>query len=365
MTKIFFDHQKFSTQKYGGISRYFANILTGIKSRPDFDYKLGVLLSDNYYLKRELKLSMRPTGIGILDDVLAKKSYQLNELYCNYLLKENKFDIFHPTYYDTYFIKKVKRPVVITIHDMTYERLPQYFWSEDKLTSQKRQNIERADKIIAISETTKRDLVRFSKADPDKISVIYHGIDNSELVFKHIKGLPPSYLLFVGDRGGYKNFHLFLKAFKQLEVNHPGLKVVLTGGGEFGISEKEFIRNLELGDKIAHITVTDEELNYLYSKALLFVYPSLHEGFGYPILEAFKAGCPVVLSDTECFREVGSEAAAYFAPLERDDLVQILDKLLSDISAREELIRKGTDRLKDFPLDISVAKTLDIYKSMT
>lgn len=364
MTKVFFDHQKFNTQKYGGISRYFANILNEVENRPDFEYKLGVLLSDNYYLKNSFQPLFQPSELGIFSKVSEKKAYQLNRLYCEYLLKANKFHVFHPTYYDPYFINKVKRPVVITIHDMIHERLPQYFWSEDTLTNQKRQNIERADKIIAISETTKRDLLNFSKADPGKISVIYHGIDDSDLNFKPVEGLPSSYLLYVGERGGYKNFHLFLKAFKQLEVRHPELKVILTGGGEPGISEKEFIKNLGLENKLSHINVTDEELNYLYLKALLFVYPSLHEGFGYPILEAFKAGCPVVLSDTECFREIAADAAAYFSPLECDSLVQVVEDLLSDTAGRNLLIGKGTNRVKDFPLDTSVSKTLNIYKTL-
>ncbi|MBC7912744.1 MAG: glycosyltransferase family 1 protein, partial [Pyrinomonadaceae bacterium] len=129
MTKVFFDHQKFSLQKYGGISRYFANIINTLKSAPDYDYLLGVLHSGNHYLQKNPLLP--PKLAKILS--APKYAYRLNAIYCEYLLKQNAFDIFHPTYYDTYFFEKLKRPLVITIHDMTYERLPEYFWAEDTL----------------------------------------------------------------------------------------------------------------------------------------------------------------------------------------------------------------------------------------
>src|SRR5690606_12253576 len=119
-----------------------------------------------------------------------KLASKYNELYCSHLLKQNNFDIFHPTYYDSYFLNKLKKPLVITIHDMTYERLPEYFWSRDTLSRNKRLNIERADQIIAISETTKNDLVAFSDVDASKIKVVYHGIDLQEpLLLKEVAQL--------------------------------------------------------------------------------------------------------------------------------------------------------------------------------
>ncbi|WP_229311128.1 glycosyltransferase family 4 protein [Larkinella soli] len=364
MIKVLFDHQKFTTQKYGGISRYFANILQFIKDTPDMDYELGVLYAKNHYLHNEHLLLNNNLGDLLLKQ-RSKPPYFINEKYCNYLLSSDNFDVFHPTYYDPYFLKNLKKPLVVTIHDLTYERLPEYFWAEDPLTYQKRLNLERADKIIAISNTTKKDLLRYYEVDESRIEVIYHGMEtDAPFVTRPVAHLPKHYLLYVGDRSGYKNFYLFMNAFKQLSSVYPDLHLILTGGGNPGIADREFIHRLKLGDKVRHINATDEELNYLYQNAALFVYPSLHEGFGLPILEAYKAGCPVLLSDTECFREIGADAALFFSPHAVDDLISVITGFLSDSEKRRELVRKGTQRLGDFTLKESMEKTLDIYRAL-
>lgn len=364
MTKVFIDHQKFSTQKYGGISRYFANIIQGIKQRNDITYKLGVIHAKNHYIQNEPLLLKG----SLSDRVLNRKErydYELNKLYCERLLAKGDFDVFHPTYYDPYYLKLLKKPLVITIHDMTYERLPEYFWAQDPLTYQKRLNIERADAIITISESTRADLVHFFDVDPAKVSVIYHGINIDEpLHFQPINDLPEKYILFVGDRSGYKNFYLFLNAFKRLSPQFADLKVILTGGGRLEIADREFIQRLGLTNRVRHINATDEQLNYLYQQAQLFVYPSLYEGFGLPILEAFKAKCPILLSDTECFREVAADAALFFNATDLDALVSSLELVVDNTALKADLVERGTKRLAAFPLQKSIDQTLAVYKSL-
>lgn len=357
---VLFDHQKFSTQRYGGISRYFANVIQAMKSNAELSYKLGVLASNCHYIKDE------PQPLNRFGDYVKNPSvaYKVNKVYCERLIAKGAFDIFHPTYYDPYFLDKVKKPVVVTIHDMTYERLPEYFWSQDVLTHQKRLNIERADKIIAISETTKADLLKYADVDPDKISVIYHGIDSFPLSFSPVADLAEKYVLFVGDRGGYKNFYLFLEAFKALSTKYPDVKAVLTGGGSLGIAEEEALLRLKIKDKVQHFNVTDEQLNYLYNKALVFVYPSLCEGFGLPILEAFKAQCPVILSDTDCFREIGKDSVVFFKANDPEDLFNQMERVTSSSQLSIELVKKGNERLKDFPIEKSVSETLALYKTL-
>lgn len=365
MVKIFFDHQKFTTQKYGGISRYFANVINKIKTEEDYSYLLGVLYSKNHYIKNEPQILNNSIGNTFLQSTYGTKAYKVNQLYCKYLLQKNDFDVFHPTYYDPYFIGKLKKPLVTTIHDMTHERLPEYFWAQDSLTRNKRLNIEYCDQIIAISETTKNDLIKYSDVDPGKIKVIYHGIDLDEpFISKPVPNLPETYFLFVGDRSGYKNFYLFINAFKQISDKYPEVKAVLTGGGAMCVAELEYINHMRLQDKISHINVTDEELNHLYKHALAFVYPSLHEGFGLPILEAYKAKCPIILSDTECFREIGADAALYFHPYEMESLIDTMSTVINGQGTRNELVEKGSKRLLDFPLDVSIDQTLKLYDSL-
>lgn len=256
--------------------------------------------------------------------------------------------------------------MVTTIHDMTYERLPEYFWVQDPLTAYKRVSAQRADKIIAISETTKRDLLTYLEVDESKVEVIYHGIDiDSPLQLEEVESLPADYLFFVGDRGGYKNFYLMLDAFANLSKKHPNLHLVLSGGGKLVGADVEIISRLKLNEKVHHHQVNDAQLNYLYKHALLFIYPSLYEGFGLPILEAFRANCAILLSDTDCFREIAQESAAFFDRYSLEDLTQKIDDLISHKSLRDNLVEKGKQRLKDFPIEKSMNQTLQLYKSLT
>jgi len=365
MIKIFFDHQKFSVQRYGGISRYFANLVQDIKNRKEFEYQIGCLYSPNHYIKDEPQLLNNRFGKFLLNSRYGSKAYKINQAYCKYLIGKGGYDILHPTYYDPYFIGRNKKPLVITVHDMTHERLPEYFWAEDQLTRNKRLNIEVADKIIAISETTRLDLINYSKVDPSRIEVIYHGIDlDTPLVYAPVSGLPEQYVLYVGDRGGYKNFYRFLDAFKLFSAKHPEVRAVLTGGGPVQVADRELMDRLKLQDKVIHVNVSDEQLNYLYHHAAAFVYPSLHEGFGLPILEAFKAQCPVILSDTPCFREIGAEAVAFFETYQVESMLGAMEKVYNDTAYRQQLIEKGNQRLRDFPIDRSLEQTFDVYRAL-
>lgn len=366
MIKVFFDHQKFSTQKYGGISRYFANLVTEIEnSKREFSSQVGVLISDNYYLNAIKQERRFARTVKALTGISNKNAYKVNELYCNSLLKKNEFDIFHPTYYDPYFLSKLRKPFVTTIHDMTYERLPEYFWASDPLTHHKRIHIEQADKIIAISETTKSDLIKYTQAKADRIEVIYHGIDlDSPISVKEVSNLPEKYLLFVGDRSGYKNFYLFMRAYAILRKKYTSLQVILAGGGEMQIAELEFLKTTGVEAGVRLLQVDDAELNYLYKNALVFIYPSLHEGFGLPILEAFRAECPVLLSNTDCFREVAADAAHYFEMHEVDDLISKMESLIDSDSIRDKLISAGKERVEKFPMQNCMAQTLALYKTL-
>lgn len=364
MIKVFIDHQKFSTQKYGGISRYFANIIQGIKHTSGITYQLGVMHARNHYIKNE-PLPMKGKFCDTILNRNERYDYRLNQLYCKRLLERSDFDVFHPTYYDPYFIKQLKKPLVVTVHDMTHERLPEYFWSQDPLTQQKRININRADCIITISNATRNDLLDCFNVDPAKVVMIYHGIDiDTPLQTQPVADLPEQYLLYVGDRSGYKNFYLFMNAVQKIAVKRPDLHVILTGGGKLEVADREFIHRLGLTDRVRHINATDEQLNYLYQNAQLFVYPSLYEGFGLPILEAFKANCPILLSDTDCFREVATDAAVYFKPTAVDDLIDKLESTLDNPTLKTQLVANGTRRLADFPLQKSIDQTLDVYKAM-
>lgn len=360
--KIFFDHQIFTEQSIGGISRYFKYLMDGIKYKQGINYKLGALYSNNYYIKHE-NLPLQNLFFKSLFKTYEKINKR-NNSYTKHLIKQNNFDIFHATYYNPNFLKYLKKPLVVTVHDMTYEALPHLFPTTDPLPYYKRLLIERADKVIAISETTKQDLLKYTNITEAKITVIHHGISMEDATYEEIENLPSKYILFVGARWSYKNFYLLAEAFKTLSSKDPDLYLVLAGGGSLGFGENEYLRRNGISDKTIQISATDEQLNTLYKNALCFVYPSLYEGFGLPILEAFKNSCPVLLSDCSCFPEIAGNAARYFDHKSVNSLVSEIELILSHKNIRKDMIEAGERRLLKFPIAKCIDKTIDLYQSI-
>ncbi len=360
--KILFDHQAFSNQKYGGISRCFANLHYGLSATAGVQSKLGLLLTHNAYIYKE----SLPFA-GLLEQIVKKQSRRnkYNKWYCRYLLKQGNYDVFHPTYYNPYFLDLVKKPFVLTVHDMIHELFPHYFVAQDPLTAgYKAQLIKRADHIIAISECTKRDLQKFYAIPDEKITVILLGykMHNSPAPPAQFK-TPGKYLLFVGDRGVYKNFDRFVKAAAQL-LSKYNLQLICTGGGSFTAAEQDLFKNLGITDSIQQISASDGELAVLYSNAEAFVFPSLYEGFGLPVLEAFNNNCPVILSNTSSLPEVGGDAAQYFDPNDQSSIASAIEAVISNKTLQSELRTKGKQRLSLFNFDNTLMQTINVYKQV-
>jgi glycosyltransferase involved in cell wall biosynthesis len=363
MIRIQYDHQIFSMQKYGGISRYFANLQQAVENATDFHQHNGVLFSKNHYLKSP-GLLHAPTGDRLFKT--DRKIYKWNQRYSSLSLKFNNYDVFHPTYYDPYFLKHNSKPVVLTVHDMIHELFPENFAKDDIYANYKRKCIISADHLIAISECTKKDLQRFFDIPDERITVIHHGIDLSLAEYSNIPGLPDQYILFVGERVGYKNFKVLTDAFYLISRQYPELYMVLAGGGKLTDLEMAQLTNKNISNKTLQLTVTDKELNTLYRSARCFVFPSLYEGFGLPILEAFKNSCPVILSDCSCFPEIaGEQAALYFDARCSRSLADQIHSLLSTSHARRiELISNEQKRLMEYNIKDCVEKTFAVYKGL-
>lgn len=362
MIKVLFDHQIFSLQIYGGISRYFANLINEIVEHNELEAINGALYSKNYYFQKD-SFTFREH----LYRFFAKKKkdlYYKNLPYAKFLLKKGDFDVFHPTYFDPYFLPFIKKPFVITIYDMIYEIFPHFFPEDAPIPAQKKLVAEGADRIIAISETTRQDIIKYLNVDPNKITVIYHGIDTDIPEYTVIKNLPKRYLLFVGSRGGYKNFLHFARAFKKITETDGTIHMVIAGGGALNDDEVQFFHEHGITQKILHISATDAELNTLYKNALCFVFPSLYEGFGIPILEAFKNNCPVLLSNCSCFPEIAGDAALYFDVNSMDSLLHQLTLLMNNEEIRTNLVTAGKTKLQDYTLEKCTTATINLYKEL-
>jgi glycosyltransferase involved in cell wall biosynthesis len=371
--KILYDHEIFTRQDYGGISRYFSELMDKFSIDKNMFVKFPIFFSNNQYLRGKDFVApvnflshqnswIKKRGIKLLNYINEKKIVTA--------LKIQDFDIFHPTYYTPYYhLDVVTKPMVITIHDMIHEFFPGMFSGSNAVLENKKTLAEKASKIIAVSETTKKDILDFYGINEDKISVVHHGpsfrADPNFYSRPPKIDLPGKYLLYVGKRKSYKNFPFFLKSVGPLLKDSNGLHVVCAGGGNF--DENELIQFKELGieRKIIHFSFqNDSVLMEIYRNALAFVFPSLYEGFGIPILEAFFCECPVILSDIPAFREVAGEAGIYFSPTNEESLRWSIQRLKENERLICQLKEKGIAQLKNFSWEKTAAETKSVYRKV-
>jgi len=365
--KILFDHQIFTSQIYGGISRYFFELMKNFRNNDEVECELSLKYSNNYYLKELDNLPYKTfferhsfKGKYRLLNILNRK---ISEKY----ISKGDYDIFHPTYYDPYFLDFLNgKPFVLTILDMIHEIFPEIFPLKDKTSERKKLLAQKAAKIIAISENTKRDIIKFLGIGENKIEVIYLG--NSLKIKKDIKTInikiPEKYILFVGSRRGYKNFELFIEVISPLINDDNKLNIVCAGGGKFNNKEIEKLKNLKIKDKVFYYSGSDSILAYLYQKAVAFIFPSLYEGFGIPVLESFASGCPVICSKTSSLPEVAGDAVVYFDPTDKLSMLNSIKKVIYDDELRKQLMDKGIERVKEFTWKKTAEKTKKIYEEI-
>lgn len=383
--KILYDHQIFTLQNYGGISRYFCELMDQFSRDPDIEQTLALHYSWNenlcsrYSLNRHWSSRSKFLCDTQIFPVIRKITHvdvlnclRINQRESMRLLKKQDFDGFHPTYYDPYFLKYLQqKPFILTVYDMIHELYPDHFPPNDPIKTQKKKLIEQAETIIAISENTKSDIIEFTNVEPDRISVVYLGnpfeyMDQSHPVKNNFEYpiLEEPYILFVGNRTGYKNFIFFIKSVAELLKKDENLYVYCAGGGPFTQSELKVLNELNILPKVRFVKTNDLIMKHLYENAQAFVFPSLYEGFGLPILEAFSCGCPALLSNSSSLSEVGGDAACYFDPNDPESLVQGIETVLSDDHYREKLIWKGFERLKLFSWKNTAQGTKRVYDNL-
>lgn len=362
--KVLFDSQIFGMQDYGGISRYFVQILKRFNKKEVLPI-VSLIVSHNDYIK--------DLGIGYYDNLLSKSGYRnyvytlINAFLDIPKILFSKYDIFHPTYYETHSLPFVgKKPLVLTVYDMVHELyINEYPDLKQRVADNKKKLIDKATHIISISENTKKDIVNIYKVDPSKVSVVYlaNSLDAWDGVIR--LRLPKKYIIYNGHRWIYKNFDNFVKAVAKLLIE-TDTYLVCAGGNEFTHSEMEMFKKLKISDRVMYQKISgvdhDRHMSECYSRALAFVYPSKYEGFGIPILEAFANSCPVVVSNSSCFPEIAKDAAVYFDINNHIDIEKKLKSVIKNKVLRQELVKKGKIRLNYFSWEKAAKQTTSIYK---
>lgn len=360
--KIVYDHKIFWSQEYGGISRYFINLFKNF-SHFNVDYKVISPFYKNNYLNNEIEKD-KIIGKHIANP-LPKTSFFINgfnNFYFNYLIKNINPDLIHTTYYNKN-IKKNGKPLVTTVYDLIHEK--------NSIVSKgyklfKKDALEISDHLICISNKTKSDLIEIYGIPDNKISVIYLGSDhltiNNEYLNPKIK---KPYLIFIGSRKKYKNFTSLLKCISISEKIKNNFDLVIFGGEKISLQEKKIINDLKIEPmNIYHESGDDNKLSNLLKRSTCFIFPSLEEGFGLPILESMRNNCPVICSDIDVFREITNNSAEYFNPLDIENMKHKLEETLFSPSKLEKLKELGYDRSLKFSWRDCALKTLDVYKNL-
>lgn len=364
--------QTFNLQKYGGVSRYYTEILSILS----VNNKVQIPLygTSNIYYNESTLVTFRQKIYALYIEILEKlgirtleKTKQRNDCFFKKTVVKQDFDLLIPTYYDVDFLKYMGlKPFVLTVYDMIYELFPQYFIEDKALIStivfNKLLLMEKATRIIAVSENTKRDIIKiYPHLDESKIDVVYHGC-SVNFSSKGIVSLPKKYILFVGTRANYKNFNFLVNAIKEILKANSDLFLLCAGGGSFDTKEKKYIQELGLNRQIIYRDFMEYELGDYYKNAICFVFPSLYEGFGIPVLESMACGCPVVLANHSAFPEVAGDAGVYFELGNLEDLKNKIQSLIQNEALREKFSLKGLTQIKKFSWEKASKECFNVYK---
>lgn len=289
------------------------------------------------------------------------------------ILKE-KLDLMHFTHFNAPIL--YNKPFIVTIHDLTLTLFP-----GSKMTSPLhriayhlvlKHATKHARKIIAVSENTKKDITNHLKIPPQRIEVIYEGINKE---FKPLKKyelklirqkyhISKPFLLYTGVFRSHKNLTNLIKAFNILRENYNlDISLVITGREDKCYPEvRDTIETLRLTkDVILPGLVSEKDLISLYNAAAIYVFPSLYEGFGLPPLEAMKCGTPVACSSASCMPEICGKAALFFDPADINDMAARIHELYTDILFQKRLIRRGEKHVKKFSWEKMAKETLALY----
>lgn len=362
--QLLYDHYIFAKQRYGGISRYFYEIISRISGFDEADVSLFLGLNNSGYDFSSKKFCLKNSYGKKIPHL--NKVYILFERYNNFLFKkyidQYNFNLLHKTYYFPVDYK-FKGINIITIHDMAHEVYPEFFSEGDMTSYMKNESIKRADGIICVSKSTQEDLINILNVPREKTCVIYHG-NSLRLEISENRIIEEPYILFVGQRWGYKNFNMLLTAFANSKILNNNLRLICFGGGSFNKSEILYMKEKNLEKKVIFLTGNDKKLGNLYKYASALVYPSFYEGFGFPPLEAMHFGCPVVSSYCSSIPEIVSDAGLYFNPYQIEDLIYKLELILSDSELRTGIIKRGFEREKEFDWNKCAGETFQFYKKM-
>ena len=367
--RVMFDPQIFCHQRFGGVSRYFCSTVLEMQRMGGITPLIAAPFHFNEYLDRLPPSLVRGTRVRWFEGKTAI-AYGLSVLPAKVAARRFKPDILHNTYYFPVTPPAGARGI-LTIYDMIHEKFPKYFGNNSLTARLKAASVARADHIICISESTRRDVLDAYDIAEERVSVTHLGFDplNSLVTDEtpadfrtRVLGSNTPYLLYVGSRATYKNFQGLLDAYASSAWLRANFFLLCFGGGRFTAAERLALSKAGIEERVRYLGGSDAALAACYSHAALFVCPSLYEGFGIPVLEAMSLDCPVACSNSSSLPEVAGEAARLFDPGDQDSIRTALEDVLNSPTAATALKERGRIRRTRFSWRNCAANTVSIYR---
>lgn len=360
-----------------GIGVYTYELTKRLQNFRDIEFEGNIFnFFNRNFIERDIE------GIGINRNICSlfpygvyRRIWSYVPIKYNFLFKRNA-DIYQ--FFNFIVPPNISGKVITAIHDLTYILYPDTMNNANKKRLEKdmKKTINRADYIITISENSRRDIIKYLNVNEDKIEVIYPGVDemykcilsDREIIdVKDKYNIHGKYFLYLGTLEPRKNIETIIKAYNLFnKSNKDNIKLVLAGKkGWLYDNIFELVKEFKIGDKVIFTDyVEDKDKPVLYQGAEIFLFPSLYEGFGIPVVEAMASRTPVITSNSSSLPEVAGKAAIITEPLDYKKISDSIRLILNDSKLREEMIAEGIKQADKFNWDKSAEKLKNIYSDL-
>lgn len=373
---IGFDAKRAFNNK-SGLGNYARNLIKSLTNNfPEEDYYLFSPESGEYklyeFLQRKSNIHLvKPESFFAKEFPSWWRSYGISKI-----INRLELDIYHGLSNEIPMNSyKIKAKKIVTIHDLIFLHYPEFYKAADRKIYKTKtiKSCEMADAVVAVSQQTKNDLIELLNVPEEKIHVVYQSCDDSFFSpsFNETneqspeKLLPDDYILYVGTIEQRKNLMTLVKAIHQLDKTIQATLVVVGKETSYSREVQEYVNRFNLSKRVIFMkSVNNVLLTLIYRKAKAFIYPSLYEGFGIPILEAIASKVPVITSRGGCFPEVGGSGSIYIDPQNEEELAEAIKLVLGNESKRQQMIEIGYQHAQKFRPQVCAGNMYNLYKSL-